>query len=86
MHEIFTFQKKGISPEGKVVGVFQASRIRPRFMEQLQVAGVSLSSDIFEHAMKCESACRLAGIHLVSFGCGSRLPPCHDMPAAHEMR
>jgi pilus assembly protein CpaF len=31
MHEIFTFHKKGISPDGKVVGSFQPSRIRPRF-------------------------------------------------------
>jgi pilus assembly protein CpaF len=52
MHEIFTFQKKGISPDGKVVGVFQPTRIRPRFMEQLKVSGVTLRSDIFDHAME----------------------------------
>jgi pilus assembly protein CpaF len=52
MHEIFTFQKKGIAPSGKVVGVFQPSRIRPRFLEQLQVAGISLKSDIFDHVME----------------------------------
>ncbi|MCU1328362.1 MAG: type secretion system protein [Bryobacterales bacterium] len=52
MHEIFTFKKKGIAPSGKVVGVFQPSSIRPRFMEQLQVAGVSLRGDIFDHAME----------------------------------
>jgi pilus assembly protein CpaF len=52
MHEIFSFRKKGISPDGKVVGMFQASRIRPRFMEQLQVAGITLRSDIFDHVME----------------------------------
>jgi pilus assembly protein CpaF len=52
MHEIFTFQKKGISPSGTVVGVFQPSRIRPRFMEQLQVSGIQLRNDIFDHVME----------------------------------
>ena len=52
MHEIFTFQKKGISPDGKVVGVFQASRIRPRFLEQIEVAGIPLRSDLFEQVME----------------------------------
>jgi pilus assembly protein CpaF len=52
MHEIFTFQKKGITPSGKVVGVFQPSRIRPRFMEQLRVSGIQLRNDLFEHVME----------------------------------
>lgn len=52
MHEIFTFQKKGITHDGRVVGVFQPSRIRPRFMEQLKVAGIELRSDIFGHSME----------------------------------
>jgi pilus assembly protein CpaF len=50
MHEIFTFQKKGIAPNGHVVGTFQPSRIRPRFMEQLQIAGIPLRNDLFERA------------------------------------
>lgn len=52
MHEIFIFQKKGIDPKGKVVGVFQPSRIRPRFLEQLQVSGVHLRTDLFDHVME----------------------------------
>jgi pilus assembly protein CpaF len=52
MHEIFTFQKKGIAPDGKVVGVFQPSRIRPRFLEQLRVSGVNLPNDLFDHVME----------------------------------
>ncbi len=51
MHDIFTFHKKGISPDGKVVGTFQPTHIRPRFMEQIEVAGISLRNDLFEHAM-----------------------------------
>ena len=39
MQEIFTFQKKGIGPNGKVLGVFKPSGIRPRFLEQLRDRG-----------------------------------------------
>ena len=52
MHEIFTFQKKGITPEGKVVGAFKASGIRPLFMEQLRVSGIQLRSDLFDHVLE----------------------------------
>ncbi len=49
MQEIFSFQKKGIGPDGRVIGVFQPSRIRPKFLEQLRVAGIMLPSSMFEH-------------------------------------
>lgn len=48
MQEIFSFQKKGIGPNGKVIGVFQPSRIRPRFLERLRVTGIQLSPGVFE--------------------------------------
>jgi pilus assembly protein CpaF len=48
MQEIFSFQKKGIGPEGKVIGVFAPSRIRPRFLERLRVSGIVLSPALFE--------------------------------------
>jgi pilus assembly protein CpaF len=48
MHEIFSFEKKGIGPDGRVTGVFQPSRIRPKFLEQLRVAGIMLPSSMFE--------------------------------------
>ena len=50
MHDIFTFHRKGIGPDGKVIGSFQPSRIRPKFLERLRVAGVILPSSMFEHA------------------------------------
>jgi pilus assembly protein CpaF len=52
MHEIFTFQKKGISVTGKVVGTFTATRIRPRFLDQLRVAGITLSDSIFDRVLE----------------------------------
>jgi pilus assembly protein CpaF len=51
MHEIFTFQKKGIA-NGKVVGAFQPTGIRPRFLEQLRVSGVHLPNDLFDRVME----------------------------------
>jgi pilus assembly protein CpaF len=51
MHEIFTFQKKGIV-NGKVVGAFQPTGIRPRFLEQLRVSGVHLPNDLFDRVME----------------------------------
>jgi pilus assembly protein CpaF len=49
MQEIFSFEKKGIGPDGKVIGLFKPSRIRPRFLERLRVAGIILPPGIFEH-------------------------------------
>ncbi|HTV06347.1 MAG TPA: CpaF family protein [Acidobacteriaceae bacterium] len=50
MHEIFSFQRKGIGPDGKVIGVFQPSRIRPKFLDRLRVAGIMLPPSMFETA------------------------------------
>jgi pilus assembly protein CpaF len=49
IQEIFSFVKKGIGPDGRVIGVFQPSRIRPRFLERLRVAGIVLPPALFEH-------------------------------------
>jgi pilus assembly protein CpaF len=48
MQEIFAFNKKGIGPDGKVIGVFQPTRIRPRFLERLCLSGIVLPPAIFE--------------------------------------
>jgi pilus assembly protein CpaF len=48
MQDIFTFQKKGIGPTGRVIGAFKPTRIRPRFIDRLQVAGIQLPPALFE--------------------------------------
>jgi pilus assembly protein CpaF len=48
MQEIFTFQKKGIGPDGRVIGAFVPSRIRPRFLERLRVSGIVLPPSLFD--------------------------------------
>lgn len=52
MQDIFTFEKKGIGPNGRVVGRFQPSRIRPKFLERIRVSGILLGQDIFEQSME----------------------------------
>ena len=48
MQEIFTFNRKGIGPDGKVIGAFQPTRIRPKFLDRLRVAGIILPPSLFE--------------------------------------
>jgi pilus assembly protein CpaF len=48
MQEIFTFSRRGVAPNGRVVGSFKPSGIRPKFMEKLRVAGIMLPQEIFE--------------------------------------
>jgi len=48
MQEIFSFQRKGIGPDGRVVGTFRPSGIRPKFLERLRVAGIQLPTSLFE--------------------------------------
>jgi len=52
MQEIFSFVKKGIGPDGKVVGTFQPSHIRPKFLEKLRISGIFLPPSLFEQSME----------------------------------
>jgi pilus assembly protein CpaF len=49
MQDIFTFTKKGIGPDGKVIGTFTPTHIRPKFLERLRVAGIFLPPSLFEN-------------------------------------
>ncbi|HEX5235155.1 MAG TPA: CpaF family protein [Silvibacterium sp.] len=49
MHEIFSFQRRGIGPDGKVIGAFVPSRIRPKFLDRLRVAGIMMPAAMFEN-------------------------------------
>jgi pilus assembly protein CpaF len=52
MQEIFSFNKKGIGPDGKVIGVFQPSHIRPKFLERLRISGIVLPPSLFEQTLE----------------------------------
>jgi pilus assembly protein CpaF len=52
MQEIFVFEKLGISQEGKVVGRFRATGVRPKVCERLRAAGVVLPGNMFEGVLE----------------------------------
>ena len=54
MHDIFNFVRKGIGPDGAVVGSFQPSGIRPKFLDRLRVSGILLPAEIFERAVEVD--------------------------------
>jgi pilus assembly protein CpaF len=47
MQEIYRFRRRGVSAEGRVVGQFEATGVRPAFVERLQLAGVELPPHLF---------------------------------------
>ena len=48
MQEIFLFEKMGMTQDGKVIGRFRATGVRPKVAERLKSAGIHLPSDMFE--------------------------------------
>ena len=52
MQDLFVFEKRGMSPEGRVIGRFAATGIRPRFDEKLLSAGIQLSADLFDEVVE----------------------------------
>ncbi len=48
MQEIFLFEKMGITQDGKVVGRFRATGVRPKCCERLKASGIHLPADMFE--------------------------------------
>jgi pilus assembly protein CpaF len=51
MQEIFHFERKGIGPDGRVLGSFRPTGIRPKFLERLRVTGIVLPTHLFETSM-----------------------------------
>jgi pilus assembly protein CpaF len=47
LQDIFVFDKQGIDKNGKVVGRFRATGIRPKFAEKLEVAGIEVPEALF---------------------------------------
>ncbi len=55
MQDIFRFRQTGIGADGVVQGKFEATGIRPRFLDHAMSHGVSLSADLFRPDAKFES-------------------------------
>ena len=52
LQDIFVFEKRGMTPEGRVVGRFAATGIRPKFYEKLLAAGIRLRPDLFDEVVE----------------------------------
>jgi pilus assembly protein CpaF len=48
MQEIFCFEKLGVTQEGKVIGRFRATGVRPKVCDRLKASGIHLPPDMFE--------------------------------------
>ncbi len=48
MQEIFVFEKMGLTQDGKVIGRFRATGVRPKCCERLKMSGIHLPADMFE--------------------------------------
>src|SRR5690349_17257044 len=48
MQEIFLFEKLGVTQDGKVIGRFRATGVRPKCCERLKASGIHLPADMFE--------------------------------------
>jgi pilus assembly protein CpaF len=48
MQDIFMFERGGVSSEGRRLGIFTSTGIRPKFAEKLETAGFELPLNMFE--------------------------------------
>jgi pilus assembly protein CpaF len=46
--DIFLFEKTGVSPDGRILGRFRATGIRPRFYDKLRTAGYQIPAEVFQ--------------------------------------
>jgi pilus assembly protein CpaF len=52
LQDVFVFEKRGLTPEGQVIGRFAATGIRPKFYEKLLTAGIRLRPDLFDEVVE----------------------------------
>ena len=50
LQDVFVFDKQGISPDGRVMGAFTSTGVRPNFSERLNASGISVLASWFEHS------------------------------------
>jgi pilus assembly protein CpaF len=52
MQDLFVFEKQGVSSEGRLLGTFTATGIRPKFAERLKTVGFELPVDMFDQTTR----------------------------------
>ena len=51
MQDVFVFEKQGVGPDGRVLGAFTPTGIRPKFAEKLKASGIAVPASMFEHSV-----------------------------------
>jgi pilus assembly protein CpaF len=54
MQEIFAFRQTGVDANGKVMGHFQATGVRPKFTDKLRACGINLPDSLFDPNQRYE--------------------------------
>ncbi|WP_309662576.1 CpaF family protein [Sphingomonas sp.] len=54
MQDIFRYRQTGVSADGQILGRFEATGIRPRFLDHVETHGLTLSSELFRPDSKFE--------------------------------
>jgi len=52
LQDIFVFEKRGLAPDGRVLGRFAATGILPKFNEKLLAAGIRLPERVFDEVVE----------------------------------
>jgi pilus assembly protein CpaF len=52
MQDVFVFEKQGVSADGRTLGTFTATGIRPKFAEKLTASGINLPANLFEQTTR----------------------------------
>ncbi len=52
MQDVFVFEKQGVSADGRTLGAFTATGIRPKFAEKLTASGINLPGNLFEQTTR----------------------------------
>jgi pilus assembly protein CpaF len=52
LQDIFVFEKRGLAEDGRVIGRFAATGIRPKFYEKFLAAGIRLKPNLFDEIVE----------------------------------
>ena len=50
MQDIFKYERKGVDKEGRIIGEFAPTGVRPWFMERFRISGLDITPHIFERS------------------------------------
>jgi len=51
MQDVFVFEKQGVGEDGRTLGTFTATGIRPKFADKLKASGINLPANLFEQTL-----------------------------------